>query len=142
MSSVSLHPSAFAATGTATSTGAAAGTSTSNSSQTSLSALGSTFLSLLTQELKNQDPTAPVDSTQMVGQMISLNELDQTASINQLLNSTLGSGTSSTSTGTVTPTAQALASQASSIANAFTALHNGNVAQVMQPGTSVNPSSF
>jgi hypothetical protein len=35
--------------------------------------LGTTFLSLLAQELQNQDPTAPVDPTAMVGQMISLN---------------------------------------------------------------------
>jgi flagellar basal-body rod modification protein FlgD len=37
----------------------------------------------LAQELQNQDPTAPVDSTAMVGQMISLNQLDQLISINQ-----------------------------------------------------------
>lgn len=66
-------------------TGDASSPSTSGASQTSLSSLGSTFLKLLTQELQNQDPTAPMDSTQMVGQMISLNQLDQLASINQLL---------------------------------------------------------
>lgn len=69
----------------------AATSSSSSSSQTSLSSLGSTFLQLLTQELQNQDPTAPVDSTQMVGQMISLNQLDQLASINQLLTTQFGS---------------------------------------------------
>ena len=94
MSSVAFHPTAFTATTPPTTTSGAAGTaSTSNSSadQTSISALGSTFLNLLTQELQNQDPTAPMDSTEMVGQMISLNQLDQIASINQLLTSTLGS---------------------------------------------------
>ena len=94
MSSVALQPSAFAAANPPTGTSGTTGTSApSNSSQTSLNALGSTFLSLLTQELRNQDPTAPVDSTQMVGQMISLNQLDQIASINQLLTNTLGSTT-------------------------------------------------
>ena len=43
------------------------------------------FLQLLTTELQNQDPTQPVDPTAMVGQMISLNELDQLISINQIL---------------------------------------------------------
>ncbi len=134
MSSVNLHPSAFATTNATSSTGSTTGTAASNSSQTSLNSLGSTFLSLLTQELKNQDPTAPVDSTQMVGQMISLNELDQTASINQLLTNTLGTKTSTsttgtTTTGTTTPTAGAIASQASAIANAYAALHNGNLTQ-------------
>lgn len=77
--------------------------SASASSQTSLTSLGSTFLQLLTQELQNQDPTAPMDSTQMVGQMISLNQLDQLASINQLLTTQFpGTSTSSTGTGTTT----------------------------------------
>jgi flagellar basal-body rod modification protein FlgD len=58
-------------------------TSGSTSSSSSASGLGTTFLSLLAQELQNQDPTAPVDSTAMVGQMISLNQLDQLISINQ-----------------------------------------------------------
>jgi flagellar basal-body rod modification protein FlgD len=68
---------------------AASGTSGAQSSGSSSSAnnaaagLGSTFLNLLAQELQNQDPTAPVDSTAMVGQMISLNQLDQLISINQ-----------------------------------------------------------
>jgi flagellar basal-body rod modification protein FlgD len=62
--------------------------STSSSSTSSSSTggdLGVTFLNLLAQELQNQDPTAPVDSTAMVGQMISLNQLDQLISINQVL---------------------------------------------------------
>ncbi len=76
-------------------TSPAAATNSSNSasttnSQTSLTALGSTFLQLLTQELRNQDPTAPVDSTQMVGQMISLNQLDQLGSIHQVLTTAFG----------------------------------------------------
>lgn len=58
---------------------------TSSTSTSSTGDLGSTFLSLLSQELQNQDPTAPVDSTAMVGQMISLNQLDQLISINQTL---------------------------------------------------------
>ncbi len=76
-------------------------TSSTSSSTSSSSALGgsstsSTFLNLLVKELQNQDPTAPVDSTAMVGQMISLNSLDQLISINQ----TLSTATSSSSTAT------------------------------------------
>jgi flagellar basal-body rod modification protein FlgD len=67
--------------------------SSSNTGLTSSSA-GTTFLNLLVKELQNQDPTSPMDSTQMVGQMISLNQLDQLISINQ----TLSSATTSTST--------------------------------------------
>ena len=69
------------------------GTIGSTSSPNSAGSLGTTFLSLLAQELQNQDPTAPVDSTAMVGQMISLNQLDQLISINQGINSSTSSGT-------------------------------------------------
>jgi flagellar basal-body rod modification protein FlgD len=55
--------------------------------------LSSTFLNLLATELQNQDPTAPVDSTAMVGQMISLNQLDQLISINQTLSGPSGTAT-------------------------------------------------
>jgi len=73
---------------------------TSSSSSSSASDLGTTFLTLLSQELQNQDPTAPVDSTAMVGQMISLNQLDQLISINQILG-TASAGSSAAATGSV-----------------------------------------
>lgn len=83
---------------------------TNASTGSSLQSIESTFLTLLVQELQNQDPTAPMDSTQMVGQMISLNQLDQLASINQVVTNALGSGsaigagTGSNSTQNVTAT--------------------------------------
>jgi len=86
---------AAASTGTTSSATAASGTN-----------LGTTFLNLLSKELQNQDPTAPVDSTAMVGQMISLNQLDQLISINQTLGATPTSVTSPTATaGASTPAA-------------------------------------
>jgi len=63
--------------------------------------LGTTFLNLLATELQNQDPTAPVDSTAMVGQMISLNQLDQLISINQTLTTTAGTGSPSPAPGAI-----------------------------------------
>jgi flagellar basal-body rod modification protein FlgD len=71
-----------------------------NSADSSLQSIESTFLSLLVQELQNQDPTAPMDSTQMVGQMISLNQLDQLASINQVVTNALGSSPAAVAGGT------------------------------------------
>jgi flagellar basal-body rod modification protein FlgD len=80
----SLTPPANVAARNAAGARAATGTSSTTSSNSSLAgSLGTTFLSLLATELQNQDPTAPVDSTDMVGQMISLNQLDQLISINQ-----------------------------------------------------------
>jgi flagellar basal-body rod modification protein FlgD len=82
--------------------------STSNDNSgidTSADSIGGTFLTLLVQELQNQDPTAPMDSTQMVGQMISLNQLDQLTSINQVLSDAFSSSapTSSNASGSATP---------------------------------------
>lgn len=89
MSTLATHSATGLPNLTAQDTSGTTSTSSQSSSQTSLSSLGTTFMQLLVQELQNQDPTAPMDSTQMVGQMISLNQLDQIASINQLLTSTL-----------------------------------------------------
>src|SRR5450755_3751632 len=69
--------------------------STDSASATSSTSLQSTFLNLLVTELQNQDPTSPVDPTAMVGQMVSLNQLDQLISINQTLQN-LGTGTTTT----------------------------------------------
>lgn len=44
-----------------------------------------TFLKLLVTELKSQDPTAPLDTAQTVGQLVSMNQLNQLIEINQTL---------------------------------------------------------
>jgi len=75
--------------------------SSSSSTSSSASSLGTTFLSLLAQELQNQDPTAPVDATQMVGQMISLNQLEQLIGINQAVNPSTTTTTGGTKAGAV-----------------------------------------
>ena len=102
------------------------GTSGSTSSSSSGSGLGTTFLSLLAQELQNQDPTAPVDSTAMVGQMISLNQLDQLISINQGITGATSGAT--TPTGQVKPAAETASTTASSMAI-------GGVAGALSPST-------
>ena len=85
------------------STGSTTGTGSSTPDD---GGLGATFLNLLATELQNQDPTDPVDSTAMVGQMISLNQLDQLISINQALT---GSSSSTTTTGSAEPSGSAAA---------------------------------
>lgn len=49
-----------------------------------------TFIQLLVTELKAQDPTSPMDPTAMVGQMFSMNQLQQLIDINQTLSAALG----------------------------------------------------
>jgi flagellar basal-body rod modification protein FlgD len=91
-----LGQSANAAKPAATSNSNASSSSSSSTNSTSASSLQETFLNLLVTELQNQDPTAPVDPTQMVGQLVSLNQLDQLISINATL-SGLANPPSSTS---------------------------------------------
>ena len=99
--------------------------SSTSTGTTSTGDIGSTFLGLLTEELQNQDPTDPMDSTAMVGQMISLNQLDQLVSINQILGGNPGSLTAATS----------------NAPSAVTAMQNKSVPSSPTP-TSVTPSSF
>ena len=92
----------------------------------SLQSIEGTFLTLLVQELQNQDPTAPMDSTQMVGQMISLNQLDQLISINQTVTGSAGTGTS----GLVQP-ATALSSAIGAAANTLSPSAAGAVTNLL-----------
>lgn len=101
----SLPPISGTPTSHATTTQGTSSASSSTSTD-SVDSLGTTFLSMLVQELQNQDPTQPMDSTAMVGQMISLNQLDQLASINQLLSNEFGSATSTTNANQGTVAAQ------------------------------------
>jgi len=81
-------------------TGATSSSSSSsnNSLGDSAASLQDTFLNLLVTELQNQDPTSPVDPTEMVSQMVSLNQLDQLMSINQTLDNMSGTPGSSNAT--------------------------------------------
>lgn len=88
----SLQPAAVSAVKSAVNAKASTAPTTGTNSGTSSTNIGSTFLNLLATELQNQDPTAPVDSTAMVGQMISLNQLDQLISINQTVTGSTGTG--------------------------------------------------
>jgi flagellar basal-body rod modification protein FlgD len=82
----------------AAATSSTSGSSSSGSNSTSAASLQQTFLNLLVTELQNQDPTAPVDPTEMVGQLVSLNQLDQLISINSTLGSLVSGGSSTAAT--------------------------------------------
>jgi len=118
MASDAIAPKTASATGSTT-----ASSTASNSLGTSSSDLQSTFLNLLVTELQNQDPTSPVDPTAMVGQMVSLNQLDQLMSINQTLDS-MSAGTAGS------------ASANPATANALTSMDSGSTA-----GSSTSPAT-
>jgi flagellar basal-body rod modification protein FlgD len=70
----------------------------------------SAFLQLLVTELQSQDPTQPMDPTEMVGQMLSMNQLNELISINQTLQSALipGAAAASASANAASPTTQSI----------------------------------
>jgi flagellar basal-body rod modification protein FlgD len=93
MSTMAVNP-ATATTGTAsTTTGLPSGQSLNNM-----------FLQLLVAQLQNQDPTAPVDPSQFVGQLAQFSELSEVTSIYTLLQheapATPSTGTSGGTAGT------------------------------------------
>lgn len=92
------------------------GTSSTNTSGvvglSSSDGIDTTFLNLLATELKTQDPTAPMDPTAMVGQMVSLNELDQLIGIRELLTPASTSTSSSPTPGSVAPSSPTAQQQA------------------------------
>lgn len=95
----------------ATTTGSTGTSGTDSSGTVGLSSsdsIDTTFLNLLVTELKTQDPTSPMDPTAMVGQMVSLNQLDQLIGIRELLSP----ASTSTTSGAVTPSSPTAQQQA------------------------------
>jgi flagellar basal-body rod modification protein FlgD len=83
------------AASTISSAAAAANTSAAGANATSASATPSlsynSFISLLMAELKNQDPTQPMDPSQMVSQLATISEVGQAVQTNSSLSSLLTS---------------------------------------------------
>jgi flagellar basal-body rod modification protein FlgD len=64
-----------------------ASSSTGSTSGTSASDLQATFLQLLVAQLKNQDPTNPMDSSQMTSQLAQINTVSGISQLNTTLSS-------------------------------------------------------
>ena len=70
------------------------GTQTSADAMSQLSGNFSTFLTLLTTQLKNQDPTAPMDSNQFTQQLVEFSQVEQQIDTNTNLQTLITQGTS------------------------------------------------
>jgi flagellar basal-body rod modification protein FlgD len=84
-----FHPTIHAATGTGTGTGATGSTGSSSSSTSSAASAsggvtlgGTDFLTLMLAQLKNQDPTSPVDSNVFLTQLSQLSEVQGITQLN------------------------------------------------------------
>jgi flagellar basal-body rod modification protein FlgD len=104
-----------------TSTDAASAASTTSNALTT-SALGNetTFLQLLVTEIKNQDPTQPMDSTTFLTQLAQFSQLEQMAGIRQDIETGTYDAPASTAN-TSTPAADATTNAANAAAAAAAA---------------------
>src|SRR5579871_1104868 len=79
------------------STTTSTGTSSSNDALSGLSSNFSTFLTLLTTQLKNQDPTSPMDSNQFTQQLVEFSQVEQQINTNDNLQTLISQGSSTAS---------------------------------------------
>ena len=73
------------------------GTTTGASALNQLSGNFSTFLTLLTTQLKNQDPTSPMDSNEFTQQLVEYSQVEQQIDTNTNLQSLISQGTTNAS---------------------------------------------
>ena len=73
---------------------ASTGNTDPSASMKQLSSNFSTFLTLLTTQLKNQDPTAPMDSNQFTQQLVMYSQVEQQIDTNSNLKTLISQGTS------------------------------------------------
>ncbi len=69
-------------------------TATQPDAMKQLSGNFSTFLTLLTTQLKNQDPTSPMDSNQFTQQLVMYSQVEQQIDSNNNLKTLISQGTS------------------------------------------------
>ena len=81
----------MAVSGVTTTTGATSSTSTAPSTTDAASASLNydTFLKLLVAQMKNQDPTEPMDSSEQIAQLATFSQVEQTIKTNTNLESLL-----------------------------------------------------
>src|ERR1700724_4418740 len=72
----------------------AASTASTTDSMKQLSGNFSTFLTLLTTQLKNQDPTSPMDSNQFTQQLVMYSQVEQQIDSNTNLKTLISQGSS------------------------------------------------
>jgi flagellar basal-body rod modification protein FlgD len=77
------------------------GTTTTSDALSGLTSNFSTFLTLLTTQLKDQDPTSPMDSSQFTQQLVEFSQVEQQINTNTNLQSLINQGTSAAGTNAV-----------------------------------------
>ena len=78
-----------------TSTAASTATSSTANDAASLTGNYTTFLNLLTAQIKNQDPLSPMDTTEWTNQLVQYSSVEQQLKANQYLESLVNAGSQS-----------------------------------------------
>lgn len=95
MSTVTTSSAGSSAANPLISSSANSGSSSSSDAASTLNYNFTEFLTLFTTQLKNQDPTKPMDTTEMTNQLAMFSNVEQTAGINSRLDKLLAAQTSS-----------------------------------------------
>jgi flagellar basal-body rod modification protein FlgD len=125
-------------------------TSTANSTvQTSKTAVDyQSFLKLLVAEMKNQDPTNPMDSTQYVAQLAAFSQVEQSVQINTKLDQLLQSSSLAQADALIGRTVTSADGKVTGkvaevrlLSNGIVAVLEGGKEITMGPGVKIAPSA-
>jgi flagellar basal-body rod modification protein FlgD len=96
-----------------------------------------TFLQLLTTQLKNQDPTSPMDSNQFTQQLVQFSQVEQQINTNDNLKTLIGQGASQAGT-----FASAYLGKKVSVTNGNASLSNGSAIWTYNLGTASSTTAL
>ena len=116
-------PSATDATGKSNSAGPTTTTSSNGVDY-------NTFLQLLVAEMKNQDPTKPMDSTQYVAQLATFSQVEQTVKTNTKLDALLTSAALTQVDGVIGRTVSTVDGTVSGVVTSVVITNEGAVAKL------------
>jgi flagellar basal-body rod modification protein FlgD len=122
---------------TSTPTTNANGTQSTGDALGQLSSNFSTFLTLLTTQLKNQDPTSPMDSNQFTQQLVEFSQVEQQINTNTNLNTLITQGQSQ-----IGSYATSYLGKSVSITNGNASLANGQATWVYGLGTTASQTTL
>jgi len=97
------------------------------------------FLTLLLQQMKSQDPTHPVDQTQMLAQLASFSSLGQTIKTNGKLDSLIGATNTQAATSLIGRTVSSLVDGTTGIVKSIEITSSGSSA-VLDSGSKIDLS--
>jgi len=117
----------------------AASTTSTTSSAASMSVDYNTFLRLLIAEMKNQDPTNPMDTSEYMSQFAQLSTVEQAIQTNSKLDALLSSSALSQAEGLIGKTATFSTEDGQAISGviASVSINNGGAIATLEDGSKV-----